>query len=566
MGMTIVRGDIVSNRISNLNISAGHLYLNGDLTLTQPYNFKAENLHISGGTSITYPPGGSVYFSKIIDPGLNRHSLTYTNGITSRFLDCTRTNNGRCSNSGCTFEQCRNSHEFPGRLECGTRLYCNSSNCNFLSTGGSCNFCVKCVICTPCEKSKIFGSAVTTIDSIKIGNKPPNNQLALLETRKLSVEEVLYTVNSQGVVWWSSNPNVATVEATTGLVTTVGTGTTTITVFSIANPNLSDSVGLTVTNPAPTGVTIKNIPPYSTMEIGGGTWTVYAEVKPAGADQSISWVSTNPTTATINAQGVINAHALGTTVIVASAKNGVSATFTLRVVEQIYHVTIDNYFDQGYVQRSGGLAQARNQIQEAQDLINSAMAARFNLIITSNTPTRYDSLADSCGEPINSQCSHLATGQICDVNTTSYHCKNVWRMAKDYPAGTFPVDTLKIGTWTGHVTCKCWGSTNCVGQNHIPFAGGIAADGIGSNRYIMAPVTGWATPDLRFELALHEISHAFGAVGDAGHGVCITGYTLVNNVWHRQEGEIYNMVINGNTDIYCDKCVNEIKANLLANY
>ena len=564
MGMTIVRGDIVSNRISNLNISAGHLYLNGDLTLTQPYRFSVPNLHISGGTNITYPSGGSVRFSKIIDPGLSRHSMIYTDGITGRHLDCTRIS-GQCNNSGCTFEQCYYDHEFPAELDCGAWLSCDSANCNFLSTGRTCSLCVKCKICTPCENSKIFVNAYTSLNTairVEINNKPTNGQLPIGTPWTLTASVIPGNVN-QTVTWTSSGNSVATIDANTGLITPISRGTITITARSTINSSAVATYILTVVDAVPTGVEIYNTPPHNTMAIGGGTWTVSAKVLPAGANQSISWVSTNPTTATINAQGVINAHALGTTVIVASAKNGVSATFKLTVVSKIHFAEVNNYFDKGYVNRYGGIYYAQNQIEDVQNLINSIMSERFDLIITSNTPELYTSPADDCTSIayIDYQCWHLAAGQECNINTSTYHCKNVRNINNNYPPGASTTDTSKIATWTGHVTCTCKEGSVCTGQNHTVFNRGGIAESTGGKRYTIA-YENWMmnmTQGLRFEIALHEMSHVFGAVGDTFHD-CIAGYGLVGT------GEIYNMVVRGDTNIYCDICTEQIEAYLLANY
>jgi hypothetical protein len=56
------------------------------------------------------------------------------------------------------------------------------------------------------------------------------------------------TVQANGITWSSSNPSVATVNATTGEVTAVAVGTTTITATSSANAQRTGSREITVTN------------------------------------------------------------------------------------------------------------------------------------------------------------------------------------------------------------------------------------------------------------------------------------------------------------------------------
>ncbi|MCL2018435.1 MAG: hypothetical protein FWG70_01640 [Oscillospiraceae bacterium] len=251
-------------------------------------------------------------------------------------------------------------------------------------------------------------------------------------------------------------------------------------------------------------------------------------------------------------------------VLPASSKGSATGETALeKASDRMYYAEVDNYFDQGYVQRSGGYAQARNRIQEVQSIMNCVMAKKFNLIINSNTPVRYTSPADTCGEPINVQCSHLLPEEVCDaVSSTTYHCKNALHITMEYPQGVPVNEKTKVATWTGHVTCLCFVGVVCEGQNHNTFNRGGIAEFVGGNRYTMAYVN-WSimpiTPALRFEIALHEMSHTFGAVGDTVHGLCISGYNI-------GDGKIYEMIMRGNTNIYCDKCENEIKEYLLANY
>jgi len=60
---------------------------------------------------------------------------------------------------------------------------------------------------------------------------------------------VLPTSASQGVTWSSSDTDIATVNALTGVVTAVDEGTATITATSSSDPAKSDTCAVTVTAP-----------------------------------------------------------------------------------------------------------------------------------------------------------------------------------------------------------------------------------------------------------------------------------------------------------------------------
>jgi uncharacterized protein YjdB/uncharacterized protein YcfL len=156
-------------------------------------------------------------------------------------------------------------------------------------------------------------------------------------------------VTTYKVAWSSSNPNIATIDAT-GKVTAVGVGSIAITALAT---NTTDNSGVVATaafsvlGPAPE--------PISTMSIFPATQAV--TLPPAnGAPQTaqfiaigtngstglqtdvssqVAWTSTNPLVATVSATGLATALSQGTTIINAVAHNAdksvVTATATLTV-------------------------------------------------------------------------------------------------------------------------------------------------------------------------------------------------------------------------------------------
>jgi hypothetical protein len=154
-----------------------------------------------------------------------------------------------------------------------------------------------------------------------------------------------YTVN-----WYSSNPSVATIGLTTGLVTATGEGTTAITAVATNN---ADKSGATATGAAVELISALSIYPGSpslTLPVIGSTTPATVNFTAIGTNGStglqtdvnsltgIRWTSTNPLVATIDSTGKATAVSAGTTTIgvtytnPASAGSGiVTATTTLTI-------------------------------------------------------------------------------------------------------------------------------------------------------------------------------------------------------------------------------------------
>jgi uncharacterized protein YjdB len=155
---------------------------------------------------------------------------------------------------------------------------------------------------------------------------PGNQNMANIST---------YTVN-----WYSSNPSVATIGLTTGLVTAVGQGTTAITAIATNN---SDHSGATAA--ASFTVTGAQVEPISALSIFPGSQSITLPL-PSMASQTaqfiaigtngtsglqtdvsslVSWSSSNPLVATIDTTGLATAIGQGSTTITAKYTNPSSA-------------------------------------------------------------------------------------------------------------------------------------------------------------------------------------------------------------------------------------------------
>jgi len=133
------------------------------------------------------------------------------------------------------------------------------------------------------------------------------------------------------VMWASSNPGVATVNTTSpiGVAKALTAGTTNI---SAASGVVSGTVPLLVSSSTLTSVTLT--PGTSTMAVGSTSnfraLAHYSDGNSVTVGTDVDWSSSDPTVATINAQGTITGLKAGSTTITATL-GGQSATATMKV-------------------------------------------------------------------------------------------------------------------------------------------------------------------------------------------------------------------------------------------
>ncbi len=125
----------------------------------------------------------------------------------------------------------------------------------------------------------------------------------------------------ESVTWASGDEDIATVDASTGLVTTKKAGTVKITATSVADPSVKGEVELTVKEKSkvkPTSITVTADP--SEVE-AGGTAQCNVTVEPAGADESVTWSSGDENIATVDAStGLVTTKKAGKVKITATSK------------------------------------------------------------------------------------------------------------------------------------------------------------------------------------------------------------------------------------------------------
>ncbi len=145
---------------------------------------------------------------------------------------------------------------------------------------------------------------------------------------------------NKAVTWKSSNTAVATVDSN-GKVTAVAPGTATITATAKDGSGKSASCSVTVTQPV-TGITLNKT---SISLQKGGTYTLIATVSPSYAsNKTVTWMSSNDSVATVDANGKVTAVATGTATIsvIANDLSGNGADCEVIVIQPVTDIVLSN--------------------------------------------------------------------------------------------------------------------------------------------------------------------------------------------------------------------------------
>lgn len=136
---------------------------------------------------------------------------------------------------------------------------------------------------------------------------------------------------TSSVVWALSNPAVVSINSSTGVVTGLNNGNATIT--ATQNGIISPAATLNVTDALITGITIT---PANVTVVKGLTSNLtatasYSDGSSGNISDSVTWVSSSPTVASISTSGVAAALATGSTLVTAKSGSITSLPVTLNV-------------------------------------------------------------------------------------------------------------------------------------------------------------------------------------------------------------------------------------------
>ncbi len=239
------------------------------------------------------------------------------------------------------------------------------------------------------------GSGVSATCTVKVGTTPivvpvtgvtVNPSAAVLdvqETKQLTAAVVPSDATEQGVIFKSSNTNVAVV-SDSGLVTAVAKGSAIITITSKENSSISATCNIKVGKPVE--VTDVTVQPAAVSLKTGDTKQLSVSVLPTNADdRSVSYTSSNTAVAVVSASGLVTAKGPGTAEITVAANDGSgkSAVCTVTVTQPVKSVTVS---PASVVVQKGGVSKLTASVVPAnasnQELVyktsNSAVASVSN--------------------------------------------------------------------------------------------------------------------------------------------------------------------------------------------
>lgn len=183
------------------------------------------------------------------------------------------------------------------------------------------------------DGTKVTIGEVTTIEptSIKLDQSELTIKVGKTATLTPTIEPADAT--NKNVIWSSSDETVATVSD--GVVTGVKPGTAEITAKT-AN-GLTAKATVTVEEIPVTNITLPATEASMTI---GGTMDLKPAIEPADATNThISWSSSDPDVATVDANGRVTAKGAGTATITGTAASGVTVTLVVTVSDEVIEVT-----------------------------------------------------------------------------------------------------------------------------------------------------------------------------------------------------------------------------------
>jgi len=162
----------------------------------------------------------------------------------------------------------------------------------------------------------IFGTVVTPVSSVSV--TPSTLSIAIDQTYQLVPAVAPSNASNQNLTWSTSSAAVATVSAT-GVVTGKSVGSATITLTSQADASKKSTCTVTVVSD-PIAVTGLTLSPTTLSIKRGNSSPLTVTVAPSNAtNTAMNWSSSDPTKATVDANGVVSALAVGTTTITATS-------------------------------------------------------------------------------------------------------------------------------------------------------------------------------------------------------------------------------------------------------
>lgn len=169
---------------------------------------------------------------------------------------------------------------------------------------------------------------------------PDKADLKIGETVSLYATAEPINASNKSVVWYTSNPNIATVDPY-GLVTAHALGTVTITAMALNNSGISTTITVNIKAIAVSSIALNK----TSANLGKGeSLQLIATVEPADASNSnVKWTSNDDKIATVSSNGKVVAVSGGTATITVTSEDGKkTATCVININEvSVVGLTLD---------------------------------------------------------------------------------------------------------------------------------------------------------------------------------------------------------------------------------
>ncbi|MDD4414491.1 MAG: Ig-like domain-containing protein [Oscillospiraceae bacterium] len=184
--------------------------------------------------------------------------------------------------------------------------------------------------------SSITVNVVPVLTSVTVA--PATATILVAGTQQLTaspLDQNLTAFVGATVTWSSNNSAIASVNATTGLVTGVAAGSATITATAVSGAvTVTGTSQITVNTPPPVFTSITINPSSATINVGGNSQFTATALDQNGVamvnQPAFTWTSSNTTVGTVDVNGLVSALSAGTTTITATS-GAISGTAAVTV-------------------------------------------------------------------------------------------------------------------------------------------------------------------------------------------------------------------------------------------
>ncbi|MBQ3493823.1 MAG: Ig-like domain-containing protein, partial [Clostridia bacterium] len=213
----------------------------------------------------------------------------------------------------------------PTKAELTDRVVWTTSNPEIATISNFGQVCGKAVgqATITAKYKNLTASCQVTILPIEVTGVSVSSQYSKIHPQETMQAQATITpqnATNQTLVWASSNPEVATVSST-GLITGVMAGQTTIT--ATANNQICGSIDISVQNVIEVEDIDISSQTFNPTQLKIGSYQLKYTISPQNADNFVpTWESTDPSIISVDKNGKISTHKDGSATITATTPNG----------------------------------------------------------------------------------------------------------------------------------------------------------------------------------------------------------------------------------------------------